>query len=172
MGRTPRFDLPGVPQHIVPRGNNRLPCFLDDRDRLAYLRLLREALTATGVRLHVCVLMDNHVHLLATPAESGDLSRMMQPVRARITDGPVAYRWLDADASPRMARARCRPGAAILRLAWSAGRSADPGATRRDPTVSAATTRLGPRRLPRHGRSQDTPVLGHSACASPSKRDK
>lgn len=139
MGRTPRFDLPGVPQHIVQRGHNRLPCFLDDRDRLDYLHLLREALTATGVRLHAYVLMDNHVHLLATPVGTGDLSRMMQtfgrqyvglfnarhrrtgtlwegrykaclvgderylltcqryielnPVRARITDDPLAYRW-------------------------------------------------------------------------------
>jgi len=78
MGRTPRFDLPGIPQHIVQRGNNRLPCFLGDRDRLDDLHLLREALTATGVQLHAYVLMDNHVHLLATPHGPGDLSRMMQ----------------------------------------------------------------------------------------------
>ena len=37
MGGLPRLDLPGVPQHIVQRGNNRLPCFLDDGDRLRYL---------------------------------------------------------------------------------------------------------------------------------------
>jgi putative transposase len=30
MARLPRFDLAGVPQHVVQRGNNRLPCFLDD----------------------------------------------------------------------------------------------------------------------------------------------
>lgn len=78
MGRTPRFDLPGVPQHIVQRGHNRLPCFLDDRDRLDYLHLLREALIATGVQLHAYVLMDNHVHLLATPIAPGNLSRLMQ----------------------------------------------------------------------------------------------
>jgi len=85
MGRTPRFDLPGVPQHVVQRGHNRLPCFLDDRDRLDYLHLLREALTVSGVHLHAYVLMDNHVHLLATPVASGNLSRLMQkfgrPVR-------------------------------------------------------------------------------------------
>ena len=34
MARLPRLDLPGIPQHIVQRGNNRLPCFLDDEDRL------------------------------------------------------------------------------------------------------------------------------------------
>ena len=33
MARLPRRDLPGVPQHIVQRGNNCLPCFLYDEDR-------------------------------------------------------------------------------------------------------------------------------------------
>ncbi len=78
MARLPRLDLPGIPQHIVQRGNNRLPCFLDDGDRLRYLQLLREALLATRVRLHAYVLMDNHVHLLATPAAIGEISRLMQ----------------------------------------------------------------------------------------------
>ena len=39
MARLPRFDLPGIPQHIVQRGNNRLPCFLDDANRTRYPRL-------------------------------------------------------------------------------------------------------------------------------------
>ena len=69
MARQPRLDLPGIPQHIVQRGNNRLPCFLDDVDRIHYLELLGEALLVTGVRLHAYVLMDNHVHLLGTPPE-------------------------------------------------------------------------------------------------------
>lgn len=63
MARQPRFDLPDISQHIVQRGNNRLPCFLDDDDRQRYLALLREALIDTGCRLHAYVLMDNHVHL-------------------------------------------------------------------------------------------------------------
>lgn len=78
MARLPRLDLPGIPQHIVQRGNNRLPCFLDDEDRGRYCQLLREALHATGCHLHAYVLMDNHVHLLATPPEAGALGRMMQ----------------------------------------------------------------------------------------------
>ena len=78
MARLPRLDLPGIPQHIVQRGNNRLPCFLDDEDRARYRQLLHEALLATGCRLHAYVLMDNHVHLLATPPETGALGRLMQ----------------------------------------------------------------------------------------------
>jgi putative transposase len=78
MARLPRLDLPGIPQHVVQRGNNRLPCFLDDGDRLRYLQLLRESLAATRCRLHAYVLMDNHVHLLVTPQEAGDVGRLMQ----------------------------------------------------------------------------------------------
>jgi putative transposase len=78
MARQPRFDLPGIPQHVVQRGNNRLPCFLDDEDRSRYLILLREALFATGCELHAYVLMDNHVHLLLTPQAEGDVARLMQ----------------------------------------------------------------------------------------------
>lgn len=77
MARLPRPDLPGVPQHIVQRGNNRLPCFLDDEDRQCYLRCLLGALARFGCQLHAYVLMDNHVHLLMTPGEVGAVSRLM-----------------------------------------------------------------------------------------------
>ena len=62
----------------MQRGNNRLPCFLEDADRWCYLRLLRDALAATDVALHAYVLMDNYVHLLVTPSETGATSRLMQ----------------------------------------------------------------------------------------------
>ena len=78
MARQPRLDLPGIPQHIVQRGNNRLPCFLDIVDRNRYLQLLGEALLATDCQLHGYVLMDNHVHLLVTPPEIRAIGRMMQ----------------------------------------------------------------------------------------------
>ncbi len=77
MARLPRHDFAGVPQHIVQRGNNRLPCFLDDEDRQRYLQCLRQALLRFGCRLHAYVLMSNHVHLLMTPDEVGAVSRLM-----------------------------------------------------------------------------------------------
>lgn len=83
MARQPRLDLPGIPQHIVQRGNNRLPCFLDDTDRACYRQQLREALLATGCKLHAYVLMDNHVHLLATPPEVGATGCLMQQLGRR-----------------------------------------------------------------------------------------
>lgn len=78
MARQPRLDLPGIPQHVVQRGNNRLPCFLDDADRRRYLTLLGEALLDTDCKLHAYVLMDNHVHLLTTPPKIGAVARLMQ----------------------------------------------------------------------------------------------
>lgn len=78
MARHPRIDLPEVPQHVIQRGNNRLPCFMDSNDRLSYLHLLEKALVREDCRLHAYVLMDNHVHLLATPAHPGSIARMMQ----------------------------------------------------------------------------------------------
>lgn len=78
MARLPRFDLPDITQHVVQRGNNRLPCFLDDADRERYRQRLLEVLERTGCRLHAWVLMDNHVHLLLTPPEAGAVASLMQ----------------------------------------------------------------------------------------------
>lgn len=77
MARLPRPDFVGIPQHVVQRGNNRLPCFLDDEDRQRYLQCLLDALARFDCRLHAYVLMDNHVHLLLTPDEAGGVSRLM-----------------------------------------------------------------------------------------------
>jgi len=77
MARLPRPDIAGIPQHVVQRGNNRLPCILDDEDRQRYLQCLRSGLMRFGCQLHAYVLMDNHVHLLLTPGESGAVSRLM-----------------------------------------------------------------------------------------------
>lgn len=45
---------------------------------MRYLHLLRAALHASGCQLHAYVLMDNHVHLLATPPEPGRIGQLMQ----------------------------------------------------------------------------------------------
>lgn len=83
MPRQPRLDMPGVPQHVVQRGNDRQPCFFADVDRGRYLDELREIALAAGCRIHAYVLMDNHVHLLLTPSEAGQVGRMMQSLGRR-----------------------------------------------------------------------------------------
>ena len=83
MGRPPRLELPGVPLHVVQRGNNRATCFFNDVDRRFYLKCLREAVAARGCSLHAYVLMTNHVHLLVTPPEEGAVGAMMQDIGRR-----------------------------------------------------------------------------------------
>jgi putative transposase len=80
MARKPRFNLPGVPQHVIQRGNNRDPCFLDEQDYQRYLVDLYEALARNDCRLHAYVLMTNHVHLLVTPMAEHGVSHLMQDV--------------------------------------------------------------------------------------------
>ena len=78
MARKPRFNLPGVPQHVIQRGNNREPCFYGDGDYQRYLGDLREAADRNDCRLHAYVLMTNHVHLLVTPMAEHGVTHLMQ----------------------------------------------------------------------------------------------
>lgn len=70
--------LPGVPVHLVHRGNNRQACFFADNDRGFYLHHLRRLVGETPVELHAYCLMTNHVHLLLTAAELDGCARLMQ----------------------------------------------------------------------------------------------
>jgi len=83
MPRPPRIDLPGVPQHLVIRGNNRGDLFRDDNDRTVFLRYLRHAVRTSDSQVHAFVLMTNHVHLLATGHGPGGLSRLIQSLGRR-----------------------------------------------------------------------------------------
>ena len=64
MARKPRFTVPGVPQHIIQRGNNREPCFFAEVDYQCYLDVLHEMAKRNHCHVHAYVLMTNHVHLL------------------------------------------------------------------------------------------------------------
>ncbi len=83
MPRKPRFNLPGIPQHVIQRGNNREPCFRADRDYRRYLRDLLVSSRKYRCRVHAYVLMTNHVHLLVTPDIDFGVSQMMQALGLR-----------------------------------------------------------------------------------------
>jgi putative transposase len=83
MARRPRFNLPGVPQHVIQRGNNREPCFYSEEDYAAYLEFLAIAAEKTGCQLHAYVLMTNHVHMLITPMQEHGISALMQSLGKR-----------------------------------------------------------------------------------------
>jgi putative transposase len=83
MPRKPRFNLPGIPQHIIQRGNNREPCFYSEKDYRQYLDDLKESASKYDCRIHAYVLMTNHVHLLVTPMIENGVSQMMQSLGRR-----------------------------------------------------------------------------------------
>jgi putative transposase len=83
MARQPRFFVPGVPLHVIQRGNNRARIFVGTTDYRFFLDCLVESCRLHGVAIHAYVLMTNHVHLLATPQSDKSLSRALQSVGRR-----------------------------------------------------------------------------------------
>jgi putative transposase len=83
MPRRARVTLPGIPLHIIQRGNNRQPCFFADEDYRFYLDWLGEYAEKTGCRIHAYVLMTNHVHLLLSGDEAESTGRLMKALGQR-----------------------------------------------------------------------------------------
>jgi len=83
MPRKPRMYLPGVPCHIIQRGNNREATFFSEQDYQFYLECLSDAVSKYHVAIHAYVLMTNHVHLLMTPLAKESISLVMQSVGRR-----------------------------------------------------------------------------------------
>ncbi|MGE4500606.1 MAG: transposase [Hydrogenovibrio sp.] len=81
MARLPRFTLPGQPQHVIVRGNNREPIFYSDADYLFYLEKLQQACEKHNCDLHAYVLMTNHVHLMITPNTDNGISNQRGQTR-------------------------------------------------------------------------------------------
>jgi putative transposase len=82
MPRKRRYCPPGLPVHVVQRGNNRQVYFASDADMKAYAHWLRAGAEKYGVAVHAWVFMTNHVHLLLTPSSrsgaADSVSRCMQ----------------------------------------------------------------------------------------------
>ena len=83
MPRRPRITLPGVPLHLIQRGNNRQACFYADDDYRVYLDWLEEYAEVSGCAIHSYVLMTNHVHLLVTPKTSQSVGELMKRLGQR-----------------------------------------------------------------------------------------
>lgn len=74
MPRRPRLHIPGIPQHVVQRGNDRQPVFFSDDDCRFYLDWLGEYADKRKIPVHAYCLMTNHVHLLLNAPDAGELS--------------------------------------------------------------------------------------------------
>jgi putative transposase len=83
MPRRARICIPGYPMHIVQRGHNRAPCFVQPNSHDMYLDLLQELHGECRCDIHAFVLMTNHVHLLVTPRTASAASELMRRLNIR-----------------------------------------------------------------------------------------
>ena len=80
MARQPRLTVAGYPHHVIQRGNDRQAIVRDDADREKLWALLAEQSAIFKVAIHAYVVMDNHLHLRATPQTDEGLPKLMQAV--------------------------------------------------------------------------------------------
>lgn len=83
MARLPRIVIPGQPQHIIQRGNNRQAIFANDDDIQFFRDALVDAADKHALTIHAYAWMTNHVHLLATPERADSISKVFQSVGRR-----------------------------------------------------------------------------------------
>ena len=80
MARLPRYVIPGQPQHIIQRGNNRQVIFAAEADYQFFRDALIDAADKHDLSIHAYVWMSNHIHLLATPGKEESISKVFQSV--------------------------------------------------------------------------------------------
>ena len=83
MPRRARLVVPGIPWHIIQRGNNRTACFYADADYCRYLETPQEQAEKQGCLIHAYCLMTNHVHLLLTPLHEMSAAFLMKHLGQR-----------------------------------------------------------------------------------------
>ena len=83
MPRRARMYIPELPYHIVQRGNNREPCFIEPENYHFYLELWKTLSKRYGVSIHAYCLMTNHIHFLVTPESETSISTTMKVVGSR-----------------------------------------------------------------------------------------
>lgn len=81
MARLPGYVIPGQPQHIIQRGNNRQVIFAAEADFQFFRDVLVEAASKHDLAIHAYVWMTTHVHLLANPGNGDTISEMFDDSR-------------------------------------------------------------------------------------------
>jgi putative transposase len=85
MPRLARAVVPGLPHHVIQRGNRRQQTFFRDDDYLLYCALMREWCDRYSVQIWAYCLMPNHVHLVAVPETRDGLRRALAGAHMRYT---------------------------------------------------------------------------------------
>ena len=85
MARMARVVIPGIPHHVVQRGNRRQKVFFRDSDYEAYIALISKFYDLNSVEVWAYCLMPNHVHLVLVPNEPLALATAIGEVHRRYT---------------------------------------------------------------------------------------
>lgn len=85
MARLARVIAPGLPHHVIQRGNRRQQTFFADEDYQGYLNLMAQFCQAEEVEVWAYCLMPNHVHLIAVPQSANSLRRAIGEAHRRYT---------------------------------------------------------------------------------------
>jgi putative transposase len=83
MARLARWAVGGLAHLLLLEGHNDQVVFADDEDRRLLLEALLSASAAHAVTLHAVALPQTALHLLARPADRGDLGAMVQTLGRR-----------------------------------------------------------------------------------------
>ncbi len=81
MSRSLRVEYEGALYHVTSRGNARQDSFLDDGDRVGFLRVLSQVVERYGWICHAYCLMTNHLLLLIETPEA-NLSKGMRQINS------------------------------------------------------------------------------------------
>ena len=75
MPRQARVIVPGVPHHVVQRGNRRQKVFFEETDKREYLNILHLNARLFKLCIWAYCLMDNHVHLIVVPENEESMTK-------------------------------------------------------------------------------------------------
>lgn len=85
MPRVARIIIPGIPHHVIQRGNRNQRVFFSGNDKKTYLKMLGSYCQKERVQIWCYCLMENHVHLIAMPEEGGNLRRAIGETHKKYT---------------------------------------------------------------------------------------
>lgn len=83
MARLARLYVPDQPQHVILRGLDQQPAFVDEQDYELFIDCLKAAARDHHLAVHAWVLMPGAVQLLVTPSDESSLPKAMQAVGRR-----------------------------------------------------------------------------------------
>ncbi len=85
MPRIARVVVPGIPHHVIKRGNRRQRVFFRQSDYKAYKSILARFCARENVEIWAYCLMPNHVHFVMVPKTTDGLRRCMAESHRRYT---------------------------------------------------------------------------------------